>query len=296
MERFNNSNPEKDRFRSLNTEQKILERASCFRAPEGKPPSEALEILNRRIGNDSENRKIERSTKLRIGYWISSAAAGLLIIAATWFVLRQYRQTNLIAEKGSHTEYTLPDGSGILLNAGSEVTYSAREFGRERRINLSGEAFFNIVKGIPFIVITDNGNVRVLGTSFNVYTRENSFRVSCLSGQVLVTSGDKSVAISPGETAVLAENDLLSFHDDKIEKTTGWMKGEFYFENTSLNLVLNEIERQFNVKFEARNFNDKFFTGSFTNRDLVEALDIICIPMGLKYEIGRKGKIFIAEL
>ncbi len=295
MERLSDSNPEKDRFHSLNTEQKILERASSFRVPEGKMATEALETFNRRIWNAGEDQRIEKSTKFRIGYLITSAAAGLLILIATWFFLKQYGQTILVAEKGSHEEYTLPDGSGIMLNAGSKATFSSGKFNRERRINLSGEAFFNVLKGNPFVVVTSRGSVNVLGTSFNVYVRENSLRVSCLSGKVHVNSGGKSVAISQGETAVSEGNGLISFSDDQIDKTTGWMKGEFYYENSSLNLVLKEIERQFNVNFEARNFNDKFFTGSFTNRDLAETLDIICLPMGLKYEIGRKGKIFIAE-
>ena len=61
-------------------------------------------------------------------------------------------------------------------------------------------------------------------------------------------------------------------------------------------MVFDEMERQFNVKFAGQNFGDRFFTGSITNKDLKEALDIVCIPLGLNYEIGNKGEIFISEV
>ena len=71
--------------------------------------------------------------------------------------------------------------------------------------------------------------------------------------------------------------------------------GEFTFEDAPLNSVFMEIERQFNVKFASLKFSNKYFTGGFTNKNLVEALDIVCIPMGLTYEIGSNSKIIVRE-
>lgn len=296
MERQNKQYREENRFESLSIEQKILERTSGYRITEGKSAHEALAELNKKIGAGGTEILNRKSANLKINYRIYAAAAVIVLIFALWALWRPSRQTSIIAEKGSHTEYRFPDGSVVSLNADSKVTYSVKDFADERIVNLEGEAFFDIVKGEPFLVSTRNGDVKVLGTTFNVYTRDNTFRVSCLTGKVLVTAGDRSVTISPGESAETSGKDLISYGDDNIDKLTGWINGEFYFENSSLNSVFEEIERQFNVKFEARDLNAKFFTGSFTDRDLVEALDIVCIPMGLKYEIGHKGKIFITEI
>jgi transmembrane sensor len=202
---------------------------------------------------------------------------------------------NVIAEKGSRVEYRLPDGSNVKMNADSKIILDKKNFKNERSIRLEGEAFFNVTKGTPFTISASRGEIRVLGTSFNVYSRTNAFKVSCISGKVLVTSGDQSVTIIPGETAELKGNDLIRFTDSKINSVSSWIDGEFYFDNSPLKMVLDEIERQFNVKFTGQNFESRFFTGSFTNKDLNEALDIVCIPLELNYEIGNKGEVLISE-
>lgn len=296
MERQTDQNLEKMRFDNLSLEEQILERTSRFMIPENMSVKEALAGLKIKTGELKEYNTRKKALRFRYHYWILAAEAVLVFFIAIWSLLKITAQTQLAAGKGFHQEYVLPDGSLVSLNSDSKVSYSKRDFGIERHIKLKGEAFFNVKKGSPFIITTDKGSIKVLGTSFNVFVRDNSFRVNCLSGKVLVSALDRSVTVNPGESAELSGRELTSFRDDRIEKLTGWMKGEFYFENSSMNLVLKEIERQFNVKFETGDLNAKFFTGSFTNKDLSEALDVVCIPMGLKYEIGRKGKIFITEI
>ena len=90
--------------------------------------------------------------------------------------------------------------------------------------------------------------------------------------------------------------DLTKFQDKNINTISNWKIGEFSFEDVQLNMIFNEIERQFNVTFVTTLSLDKMhFTGSFSNKNLADALDIICIPMGLTYEIGRNDKIFIKK-
>jgi transmembrane sensor len=200
-----------------------------------------------------------------------------------------------MAAGGTHLEHQLPDGSQIALNAGSRIRYDQNNFGSERKVNLDGEAFFSVVKGSKFVVSTRNGNVTVLGTSFNVYSRDNEFIVTCVTGKVKVTSDDASIVINPGESSRLSDGKLVSSTVNNTEATTGWIKGEFTYENSPLNQVLGEIERQFNIKFVGGNFDSRYFTGTFTNKDLKNTLDIVCIPMGLTYAVGDKGKILIQE-
>jgi transmembrane sensor len=159
---------------------------------------------------------------------------------------------------------------------------------------MDGEAFFNVEKGKTFTVKTNLADIQVLGTSFNVFARDEQFKVSCFTGKIRVTSGSQSVIITPNETAFLKNNKLVTSRDENVQASAQWRSGEFNYINTSLILVFAEIERQYNVNFVMQNNIDNlYFTGNITNKDLVAALDIICIPMNLTYEIGSNSKVFI---
>jgi transmembrane sensor len=198
-----------------------------------------------------------------------------------------------VAEKGQQNDFKLPDGSLVSLNADTKITFSKNRFKQKRNVEMEGEAFFNIQKGSTFTITTNLAEIKILGTSFNVYARDNQFKVSCFTGKIRVTSGEQSEIIIPNETAYIENNKLMVIKEENINSTAIWRVGEFNYENIPLNLVFNEIERQFNVTFVLPNFEGKKFTGSFSNKNLVQALDIICIPMGLTYEIGSNSKITI---
>ena len=286
-------------FNEMDLEQKIMNRTSKFRLPEGISGSEALSRLKARLTEpESEQEKDGSRIKknFRVVYLVSSIAAGLLMLFGIWKIWIQNQSINVIAEKGKMVEYRLPDGSDVRMNADSRITLDKKNFNNKRSIRLEGEAFFNVTKGTTFTISASRGGIRVLGTSFNVYSRTNAFKVSCMTGKILVTSGRQSVTIIPGESAELKDTDLIRFADSKINSVAAWIDGEFNFDNSPLNMVFDEMERQFNVKFAGQNFGDRFFTGSITNKDLKEALDIVCIPLGLNYEIGNKGEIFISEV
>jgi ferric-dicitrate binding protein FerR (iron transport regulator) len=298
MEKLNDQYPDSGEFSGMRLEQKIMSRASKLRLPDGISSSEALSLLKVRIAeSESEKSKSGSNSKIisRQVYIVSSIAAGLLMLFGIWQLWLKNPAINVIAQKGSRVEYRLPDGSDVNINSDSRITWDKRDFKNDRHLSLDGEAFFSIAKGTPFTISASRGNIRVLGTSFNVYSRPDAFKVSCLTGKVIVTTGTQSVTILPGESAEIKENDLVSYADSRINSATGWVNGEFNFDDSPLSRVLEEIERQFNVKFTGLDSNSRYFTGSFTNKDLNAALDIVCIPLGLNYEIGNKGEIFISE-
>jgi transmembrane sensor len=299
MEKLNDQYPDSEEFSWMGIEQKIMSRASKLRLPDGISSSEALSRLKAAIAENesvmSKNATIGK-TDHRLIYLVSSVAAGLLMLFGIWQLWLKNPAINVIAQKGSRMEYRLPDGSDVHLNADSRISWDKRDYKNNRHLSLDGEAFFNVSRGTPFTISATRGNIRVLGTSFNVYSRADAFKVSCLTGKVLVSSGGQSITIIPGESAELKGSDLISYSDTRITYSAGWINGEFNFDNSPLYMVLNEIERQFNVKFIGQNFESRFFNGGFTNKDLKEALDIVCIPMGLNYEIGNKGEIFISEI
>lgn len=283
----------KREFREMNTDEKILWLTNRYDLPQFETTKEdALEKLKKRI---SQSEPIVEKPTIKIPYktyWYIAAAA-ILLIMGLWSLFIFQPVENIIAEKGNHTDYRLPDGTMVTLNADSKIAFSKKKFSKKRVVKMEGEAFFNVEKGSTFTISTQLADIKILGTSFNVFARDDIFRVGCFAGKILITSGSQSVTIAPGEVAFLEDNTLKVFQNKDISVTAQWRAGEFNFENAPINLVFDEIERQFNVNFVSSGLTDRNFTGSFTNKNLVDALDIICIPMGLTYEIGSNSNIYI---
>lgn len=283
-------------FKNMNQEEKILSRASDLKVVGEKTKEEALEVFRKRVAEGKSVIHLDSvNAKSRMIWWISSVAAGILLLFGLWQLSGTYSETRISAARGTHSEYVLPDGSEVKLNSESSFSFKKNRFSKERLLSFEGEGFFNVKKGGTFIITTSKGDVRVLGTSFNILARNDLFKVTCSSGKVMVTSDDQSVTIDPGESAGYIDGKLRSFHDERFQYVTGWINGEFYFENAPLNLVFKEISRQFNVKFIGKERKNEYFTGSFTNKDLKTALEIVCIPMNLEYEIDKEGEISIID-
>jgi ferric-dicitrate binding protein FerR (iron transport regulator) len=292
-ERLNIQNSGNEKLKNFDLEQKILKRSGGLKVPTGLSKEEALLKLKKRIEANPSSFKVKRNfTKSLFIY--TSLAAGFLLLFGIWRIWIFNPATEVIALKASHLSYTLPDGSLVKINSDSKISFK-KDFLKNRRLDIEGEAYFEITKGNNFIISTKNADIKILGTSFNLFSRDDEFKVSCLTGKILVTGKNSTITIMPGETATLKDNQLIYFVDKNINSTNSWTEGEFYFENAPLSLIFKELDRQFNVKFELRNAGEKYFTGSFSNINLTTALETICIPMGLKYEIGSNDKIFISE-
>jgi transmembrane sensor len=282
-------------FGDENIEQKILDYSAHLQAPFTLTNDEAWERLQSKIATNTKIIEIPKGKKVTMLHYISSAAAVMLAMLGIWQFILRTPVKDVIALKGQHIEYQMPDGSRISLNAESKISYNKRNFGKNRNVSMEGEAFFSIHKGSTFTINTKQADIRILGTSFNVYARETSFKVSCVTGMILVTSGKQSYIIKPGEYAMVKENVLTKNIEKNIKTVANWRNGEFNFENSPLNLVFEEMARQFNVNFVIPKMDERFIECNFTNKNLVEALDIVCNPMGLTYEIGKNSQIYIYE-
>jgi len=277
----------KAHFDHLTTDEKTEIFVKGYRVPQNRSKAEALEMLRTKI----EQKNTSKSTKSLRVYW--SAAASIALIALITSVYLYLTPSQIIADKGRHVEYALPDGSNVTINADSKISYSKLSYTNKRILKLEGEAFFSVQKGKPFIVSTKLGEVEVLGTTFNVYDRDQAFNVSCLTGKVKVTVKDQSIIILPGEKAVLESGILKKNANIPTNEMAGWRTGEFHFDNIPLISIFDEIERQFNVSISAEGIGDRFFTGSFSNKNLTEVLETVCLPMKLEYEIENGNKISI---
>ena len=224
--------------------------------------------------------------------WLAVAAAGLLLVG---FFFNQRNVSGLETVMAERIQHLLPDGTMVYLNAESKLSYREKNWESNRKIYLTGEAFFDVKKGNTFEVITDLGNVKVLGTSFNVRARE-TFQVACFTGKVEVTpKGSVPIKLLPGDL-VYKKNGSRGFDSDTFdpEVNKGWRFGEIDFPAASLEEVFHEIERQYNVEIQIPTDQaHRTYSGKVTMKNLSIALDEVCASMNLKYEkVEKSYRIF----
>ncbi|NQX38423.1 FecR domain-containing protein [Pedobacter steynii] len=200
----------------------------------------------------------------------------------------------LSTAKGETYRVRLPDGSLVWLNAASSLTYdfALNEIG-ERRVKLSGEAYFEIAKdkAHPFVVSTDRQQVRVLGTHFNInsYTDEPVTATTLLEGSVQVLAGGKERLLRPGQEAKLGENGLAVV-EANIALATAWKDGNMAFRKTDIQSVLRQISRWYNieVKYQEK-VPDYTITGEVSRGESLSSVLKILELSEVHFELkGRK--------
>ena len=216
------------------------------------------------------------------------AAMVLVLLGAYFFLNQQTHQ--LITPNGIHQQWTLPDGSGISLNAGSKAVYDQSSWSSNRVVELQGEAFFDVVKGSVFEVQTANGVVTVLGTEFNVLNRDDDFYVSCFEGLVQVQTADTTLQLPAGHGVRIFGGMFNYIAQENIGTMPLWMMGESHFSAEPLALVLDEVTRQYDVTFTFDSVTNNLahsaqFSGSFPHDDLEVTLKSICQPFGLVFDL-----------
>lgn len=274
-------------FNKMSLDERILEISKNLIPPSGKPENEILSSLLDKIELSSPTKKFKLKT-------IIQAAAAIVILLISIYSVNSYLSSDVIKTQfAEQTKITLPEGTKVTLNADSKLKWSNNHFAKKRQLTLKGEAYFNVIKGDKFIIKSKLGTVEILGTQLNVFSRDNTFWVSCISGKVKVSANNDHQIILPGERVELTQQRLIKTIDNNIKKTISWKEGIFYFEDKPLISIFAEIERQFDVSIKYNEKEERLITVSFSNKKLNEALDIICIPMGLKYEVDNNKKVSI---
>ena len=200
----------------------------------------------------------------------------------------QYINT-IATPKGGQYQVILPDGTKVWLNAASSLRYPAHFSGKARKVTLSGEAYFEVSKAldkakltnIPFIVETEQQEVEVLGTHFNInaYTDEPGVKTTLLEGAVRVgPSGhpNKSVVLKPGEQSYLNENTLKTSAVN-TDEAVAWKNGLFMFKDADLKTVMRAIARWYDVEVSYQGVIPKReFSGEmYRNLNLNQILDVL---------------------
>jgi ferric-dicitrate binding protein FerR (iron transport regulator) len=156
--------------------------------------------------------------------------------------------------KGSDVVYLqLADGSKVWLNAASTIRYPVAFSDNERKVEITGEAYFEVTTTGDkkrFVVSKGNMNVIVLGTRFNVntYDNEDNIKVTLLEGSVKVQSDKMEKTIKPGQQAVLNENKINVLTEVDLEEVMAWKEGKFVFNATNIQLIMRQMERWYDLE------------------------------------------------
>lgn len=193
--------------------------------------------------------------------------------------------------KGGTYQVILPDETKVWLNAASSLRFPTAFTGKERNVEITGEAYFEVSplltshdrggKKIPFIVHVGEMSVEVLGTHFNVmaYNDEKAIKTTLLEGAVEVTKNNNSVLLKPSQQATLtkASNDLRVTDDIDINQETAWIHGMFQFNDEDLPTILRQLSRWYDVEVSFSNaVPADHFTGKISrNASLSNVLKIL---------------------
>jgi len=275
-------------------------------------PHMALQCVQQRIAQRSRRIVIRRMAVA------ASFLFGLLGIAS---LMMQNRQTEpptqmitVNTNAGMRSHLILPDGTAVHLNAGSTLVYPSQYDKNERRVQLSGEAYFHVAHNDdqPFVVNAagDKVNVRVTGTQFNLqaYEKDGIVQTTVIEGSVqLAIKGKKgNVSLTPSDMAIYDVSSGQLFLDKvNIAQVSAWMNDRLIFKDTPMPEVLRKLTHFFTVDFDVQDdiIRDYTFTGTFENRPLFQILDYMKISSKIEYKMAypenqevRKPVIYLKKL
>jgi transmembrane sensor len=285
--------------------------------------------------------KIERKAKVIRLFKISAKVAAIFIPAFIIGAIYMHLTGGVVLKTGSpsfceikaplgaKSEITLPDGSHVLLNAGSTIRYYSDFNIKSRNLSLEGEAYFKVAKNkkIPLIVNAANINIRAIGTEFNVkaYKNERIIETTLIEGVVEITKGmDKAaqsekISLTPNQKAIyVKEGDKLSVYDTKekikeqfdtkiaaeefyikpviLEKVdiapiVAWTQDKLMFRGETLENICVKLNRKYDATFEFENENVKNlrFSGTLEDETLEQVLNVIKSTSPIDYTINKKA-------
>jgi ferric-dicitrate binding protein FerR (iron transport regulator) len=203
--------------------------------------------------------------------------------------------TENIAPRGQKSHVILPDGSYVYLNSGSMIRYDNHFGKRYRKLHLTGEAYFEVTKNekLPFIINTDDVEVKVLGTRFNImaYPEDDIVETIVSEGSVSVTEvhNMSSVLLSANQKATFDKNtQFLLLNDVNPDPYISWKNNILTFDNENFGDVIKKLERWFDVSIQVEgtdSIRDRF-TLTIKSESLREVLDLISLTTDIKYTIN----------
>lgn len=262
----------------------------------GFDPEYSLGRLKTRMRN-----RRRKSAALRIVRWTATAAAVfVLLFAGTRFTQRLdehlSRPLTVCTQLGERSQVVLPDGSKVWLNSCSSVKYSSSFFSRERRVEMTGEAYFIVEKDpyAPFVVSSDGLDIEVLGTRFNVRNDSDLHRITTvlLEGSIEARGGGATARLRPSQQIIFNTDtrEMLVSECCSVERSISWIDGKFRFDRNTFSEIVAELQRYYNVdiRFEDACLREERFSGDFRVEDgIYHIFFILQLTNKFHYEIDR---------
>ncbi len=212
----------------------------------------------------------------------------LLAFAIGAFYYLQQQPEKLITPPAAVATKIFAEGTKVALSPGSALAFKTEDWKKERTIQLQGQAFFDVTKGLPMFIHTEGGTIAVLGTQFDVWEMGAWMRVQCFEGKVKVSVGSEAKILGAMEMVFVNKNSLSlvsAFRETKPD----WQRQERVFQKIPINLVLKDLERFYAIEFDASavRLNDAF-SGVLPTQDLDRALTYLTRSMNWQYEQQNK--------
>jgi ferric-dicitrate binding protein FerR (iron transport regulator) len=283
------------------------------------PESEAASLLTRRqlqalkaqlalAKETAPPAIIKRSFRYSALRW-AAVLAGILLLTAAIYFSRQPRQAAPVLAgrqtlKGlDHSRYlTLPDGSEVVLHAGSRLEYPAAFSGETREVTLSGEAYFDIHQDAASRFVINTGSVKttVLGTAFNIkaYPGSHEIIVSVTKGKVKVEDGPTMLAVLTPDQQVVYNtlaSTLAQKHVNALDQIN-WTREDMVFESVPFETIAASISKRYHVNIHFRNeaLKQCLVRASFSGTEsLEEVLSVLCTVRNASYTITDEQEIII---
>jgi len=244
------------------------ELSQVWKATEGMqgPGFDKNAMLKEILENPKKSKEPPDAKTRRLPIWLPLLAAASFIIMLTVLF---FPESNKVVIATSNTEQQtkeLPDGSKLTLYKNSQLNYNASDWNKVRQLQLSGSAKFEVEKGVTFEVLTNYGQVEVLGTIFTVNTAKNKLVVNCSEGKIKVSDIHKNLQdeIGQNESITIINNESMLVY----------LTNEIRLREVSLQTVLNELQKAHGFTFETNKVDLKdSVTCKFNRKDGTLALE-----------------------
>ena len=253
---------------------------------------------------ETQGKENPRTIRMNPWKWAAAIVLPICIAFFTYYLVDSSQTVGapfiVKADKGDKATIELPDGTNVVLNSASQLSY-LNNFGENgRRVQLNGEAYFKVAhdEKRAFIVQVGDLEVKVLGTSFNVSAYEDAKDVTVvlLEGKVGVYAQKTSHIMKPGDkieyNKATHKITATQVHpSDYIE----WTKGNIYFEKESLENIMKTLSRIYDVeiRFDSNKLPNEYFTGTIPGGGIQNALNILMLTSPFYYEMD--GSVIVLK-
>ena len=241
-----------------------------------------------------EHLKSRTNTKKKKSFnW--SVAASILFILGLSSLVFLLSTKDFTSQINSQETVLLPDSSKVILAQNSKFQFNNWFWSFDRTTKLNGQAYFEVAKGETFTVKTNYGKVKVLGTRFDVKSKDSIFKVVCYEGSVKVNFKNEENILQKGQFVSYQNGikiDQSNIYNDKPE----WVSKTRHYLSASLSEVMQQLEKDYQIEIDISNVSEnKRFTGALPSDDLSLALNILNKTYQMNFSVNNENKFIFVD-